>query len=168
MSEEKSLFDELNELFSKTEHSGFGTYTQYTQNYGHIPDNQYDHAWGLLNPPPKKIEKDGFDLLTDQTILLGNIDNEKSLRMYQIDLFFLSNMLALARNDPMMRYVFEPLWANEKMEIRITGTIGGTERSLQAFHIPVLKQQKGFKILGGRKKKQPIEYVIPQEDEGMY
>jgi hypothetical protein len=161
------LLDEISEEFDKE--TDFDDYTQNTQFYSNNPDNQFSHAWQLINTQRKQMHKDGFDFLFDPQILLGNIDNEKSLRLYQIDLFFLNNMFSCALNDPVMEHVFKPLWSNFKNEVRITSVIGGGERFLQAFHIPAQQQSKGFKLLGKRKKKkEPVNYVIPEEDDGIY
>lgn len=170
--EDLDIFDELNKSYNSMVDSGFGDYTQDVQRFANVPHDQFSHAHSLINPISKKMAKEGFDVITDPSVLLGNIDNEKSLRMYQIDVFFLTNMLSCALHDEMMQVVFEPLWTVFKSEMRITSTIGGLERAYQAFHLPVYagSKKKGFKILGKRKKKrEPIDYVIPQEeDEGIY
>jgi hypothetical protein len=165
-----SIFDELKQTYDKDRPTGFSEYTQQTQMFANIPDNQFGHAWTLVNPSPKDIAKDGFNIITDPQVLLGNIGNEKSLRLYQIDLFFLTNMLSTAIHDKMMEFVFEPLWTIFKSEVRITATLEGSERAYQAFTVPMRTgKSKGFRILGGKKKKkEPIDYVIPQEEEGIY
>lgn len=177
MTEEKiadnptNILDELNKNFLSGKHDSFSKYTQEIQNLGHTPDNQFDHAWGLIKSRKRDIHKERFNYLNDPMLYLGNIDNEKTLCLYQNDIKFLGNMETMALHDDAMLFVFEPLFEIFKIEIRITGNIGNAERHLQAFHMPVAAEGKGFKILGRKKKKKkPVEYVIPDEEEqqGMY
>lgn len=168
---EESLLDELNKNFGNIQGSAFGSYTQDMQKMGFSPDNPYGHAWGLINSPIKDIEKDNMHVLDDPQILLGDIDNEKSLRLYQMDLDYLTNFCQMAIIDEMWKGVFEVLWQKFKNEVRITSAMGGKERQYQAFHIPQMSTKKGFSFLkrGSKKKKQAMDYILPsEEDEGMY
>jgi len=164
---EESLLDELNKEFDNKEETRFGSYTQDMQRIGYTPDNPYGHAWGLVNSPEKKFEVDGFNTLNDPQILLGDIENEKSLRLYQRDLHYLTNMCSIAMNDPMFKTVFETLWQIFKNEVRITSAMGGKERQYQAFHIPQQNTSRGFSFFGKKRKKpkEPMEYIFPQDDE---
>lgn len=164
---EENLLDELNKEFDKKEETRFGSYTQDMQRIGYTPDNPYGHAWGLVNSPEKKLEIDGFNTLNDPQILLGNIENEKSLRLYQRDLHFLTNMCSIAMNDEMFDMVFKTLWQVFKNEVRITSAMGGTERQYQAFHIPQVSKSRGFSFFGKKRKKpkEPMDYIFPQDDE---
>ena len=168
----ENLLDELHNLFTKRGGSGFGSYTQDMAKRGFSPDNAYSHAWNLISSSKKDIEIDKMNVLNDPQIILGNIENEKSLRYYQNDLYFLTNLCNMAINDPMFKGVFEVLWQNFKNEVRITSCMGGTERQYQAFHIPQASTKRGFSLFGRRKKQQPknvMDYVIPQEsEEDMY
>jgi len=175
MVEEKpssNILDDLDKLFLSGKHDAFNKYTQEIQNFGHVPVNQFDHAWGLIKSHKRDINKERFNYLNDPMIYLGNVDNEKTLALYQNDIRFLGVLLSMALSDEALYHVFEPLYEIFKIELRLTGNIGNSERHLQAFHIPVAPEKKGFKILGRRKKqKTPMEYVIPEEDElqqGMY
>lgn len=167
-----NILEELDKLFLSGKHETFSKYTQEVQNFGHVPINQFDHAWGLIKSQKRNIEKERFNYLNDPMIYLGNVDNEKTLALYQNDIRFLGIMESMALDDPAIYHVFEPLFEIFKIEVRLTGNIGNSERHLQAFHIPVAPQKRGFKILGRRKKKkEPINYVIPEEEEiqqGMY
>lgn len=173
--EEKSsnILEELDKLFLSGKHETFNKYTQEIQNFGHVPVNQYDHAWSLIKSQKRDINKDRFNYLNDPMIYLGNVDNEKTLSLYQNDIRFLGIMESMALTDPAIYHVFEPLFEIFKIEVRLTGNIGNSERHLQAFHIPVAPEKRGgFKILGRRKKKkEPVNYVIPEEEDiqqGMY
>ncbi|MDH7506275.1 MAG: hypothetical protein QHH15_00605 [Candidatus Thermoplasmatota archaeon] len=162
--ESSNILDELNKSFLSGKHDSFSKYTQEVQNFGHVPENQFDHAWSLIRSKKRDIQKERFNYLNDPMLYLGNIENEKTLALYQNDVKFLGILEAMALEDSSMLYVFEPLFEIFKIEIRLTGNIGNSERYLQAFHTPVASEKKGFKILG-RKKKKKVEYVIPSEEE---
>jgi len=170
----KSLLDEINKIFSGNvdEQSGFSSYTQEVQKLSFSPDNPYSHAYGLISSRTKDIDKDGWDTLNDPQLFLGSIDNAKSLRIYQLDIYWLTNLFNIAREDPVFKNIFNTLWANLKTELRLTSVMDGTERKLQAFHVPQPSIKKGFGFLKPKsnKKKEPLEYIIPQEDDeaGMY
>lgn len=169
---EVNLLDELNKQFGKHEESGFGEYTQDMQKIGFTPDNPYGHAWTLVNSPARKLETDGFNILNDPQIFLGNIENEKSLRLIQNDLNYLTNICGMALEDPIFKDVFNVLWQIFKTEVRITSAMGGTERQYQAFqpNQPVSSTSRGFSFFGKKRKKpkDPVEYLLPQDEESMY
>jgi len=167
----KTIFDEVNDRYKNIKSTGFSTYTQDQQVLSQLPHDQFGHAYTLINNRSRKMEKEGFDIIADPQILLGNIKDEKSLKFYQMDVMLLTNLLACALNDPVMKVVFDPLWTVFKQEIRSTCNIDGVERSYQAFHVPMGQaSRKGFGLFNKKKKqKEPIDYVIPSEDdEGIY
>lgn len=166
----KTIFDEVNERYVRSQKTGFSGYTQEQQFMSYLPHDQFGHAYTLINNRARKMEKEGFDIIADPSILLGNIKDEKSLKFYQMDVHLLTNLLACGMTDPVMRFVFDPLWTAFKIEIRSTCNIDGVERSYQAFHVPLVSRKKGFGLFSGKKKKkEPIDYVIPtEEDEGIY
>lgn len=171
--EVSTLLDQLNEQIGGGKNSGFDTYSQETQKIGYIPDNQFSHAYMLLTAQGKTFEKDGMDIVDDPQILLGNVENEKTMRFYQRDLFFLVQMAGIAQYDDIFKEIFLPLWKIFKSEVRITTAMGGTERQYQAFHIPMMNTKRGFSLFGKKKKqkkKDAMEYLIPQDenDEVMY
>jgi len=168
---QKSIFDEVNERYRNIKNTGFSRYTQDQQSLSQLPHDQFRHAYTLINNRSRKMEKEGFDIIADPQILLGNIKDEKSLKFYQMDVMLLTNLLSCALNDPVMRHVFDPLWTAFKQEIRSTCNIDGVERSYQAFHVPMGSAKKrGFGLFNKNKKqKEPIDYIIPTEDdEGIY
>lgn len=167
--EVSNLLDDLNSQFGKGGgQSGFDTYSQETQKFGYIPENQFAHAYMLLTSQSKSFEKDGMDIVDDPQIMLGNIENEKTMRYYQRDLFYLIQMCGIAIYDETFQEIFKPLWKVFKSEVRITSAMGGTERQYQAFHIPQASHKKGFSLFGKtkkKKKKEPRDYIFPEEDE---
>jgi len=166
--EKKHILDELFERYGNIDSSGFSQYTQQTQRYDNMPDNQFGHAWSLINIKQGKVEN--FDDLLNPHLFLGAIDDPKTLKFYQNDIYWLTSIFRQAKEDEMMRYVFEPLWHSFLTEVRLTGTLDGSERIYQAFKLPI-SRKSGFKLFGSKKKtkKEPMDYIIPQdEDQGMY
>jgi hypothetical protein len=164
----KTILEELDERLTEEEIEDFEHYTQYTQRYENMPDNQFSHAWRLINVRQGKVRN--FDDLLNPHLFLGSIDDVKSLRFYQNDMFWLTGMFRLAKEDKAMEYVFEPLWHSFLSEVRLTSTLDGSERIYQAFKVP-RTPSKGFRIFRPKrkKKKEPIEYLFPdEEDQGMY
>jgi len=164
----RTLLEELDARITDKEIDDFEHYTQYTQRYENMPDNQFAHAWSLINV--RQGDAREFDDLLHPHLFLGAIDDPKSLRFYQQDMFWLTSMFRLAKDDKTMKYVFDPLWHNFLTEVRLTSTLDGGERIYQAFKTPRGSPQ-GFKIFKpkSKKKKEPIDYIIPDEDDqGMY
>jgi len=165
--QKKHILDELFERYGNDDASGFSNYTQQTQKYDKMPDNQFGHAWSLINIKQGGVKE--FDDLLNPHLFLGAIDDPKTLKFYQNDMYWLTSLFRLAKNDKMMEYVFEPLWHSFLTEVRLTGTLDGSERIYQAFKIP-MSRKSGFKLFSkNKKKKEPMDYIIPQDDEeGMY
>jgi hypothetical protein len=68
---EKNILDVLNDQLGKGTLSDFSEYTQNTQNYGHMPDNQFGHAWNLINV--RRGEPKDFEDLLNPHIFLGEL-----------------------------------------------------------------------------------------------
>ena len=171
----KSLLEEIRELYSKGDssiQSGFSKYTQDGQKLGHIPSDPYSHAWGLLHNQTKKLATDGMDILDSDQVVLGNVKNDKTLAIYQKEYRYLVNLCKMALNDEIFTPVFEVLWKQFVVDIRLTGVMGGTERAYQAFQVPTgVSTKSGFggTFLRKKKPREPIEYLIPsEEEEGVY
>ncbi len=121
----KTIFDEVNERYTNIKSTGFSEYTQDQKTLGNLPHDQFGHAYTLINNRSRKMEKEGFDIIADPQILLGNVKDEKSLKFYQMDVMLLTNLLACALHDPVMKVVFDPLWTAFKQEIRSTCNLDG-------------------------------------------
>lgn len=160
----ENILEELNKAFFSGTHDSFSKYTSDVQNFGHTPDNQFDHAWGLIKSRKRDFDKEKLALMNDPMIYLGNVENSRMLRFYQNDVFYLINMLSMSLNDEVMRCVFEPLNENFKIEIRMTCNIDNAERHLQAFQMMNQEKKRGFGILS-KKKQKKIDYVVPTDDE---
>jgi len=162
----KHILDELYERYGNKDASGFSDYTQQTQRYDKMPNDQFGHAWSLINIKQGKPTE--FDDLLNPHLFLGAVDDVNTLRFYQNDMFWLTSMFRLAKEDKIMEYVFEPLWSHYLTEVRFTGTLDGSERIYQAFKLPV-SRKSGFKLFKKKKaKKEPMDYLMPQEEDGMY
>lgn len=159
----------LKKIYEASNSNEFSDYTRNTQFFNTMPENQFSHAWLLLNNP--RNDPKSFSDLLDPQMFLGNVGDAKSLRFYQIDYQNIVQMFSMAKNDPVMRYIFEPIYNSLIGEIRLTSVMDGSERSYQAFHVPMRKGKSGgFHILSKKKeKREPIEYLMPnEEDEGIY
>jgi len=165
----KTLLEELNERFNvKTDkQSGFGEYTQETQKLSYSPDNPYGHQYALISSQTKDVATQGWKVTDDPQIVLGDIDNEKTLRLYQIDYGLLVNCCGMAQNDEMWIPVFNVLWRKFKGELRMTSNMGGKERFFQAFMQPKSTSRPGFSFLRkkSKKKKTTADYVFDQGDD---
>jgi len=166
MSEDEDILKKL-EKEMVGEGKDFGQYTQYTQHFTNIPDNQFGHAWQLVDIRRGKVSS--FDDLLNPHLFLASINDEKTLRFYQNDILWLNGLFRLSQKDKAIDYVFEPLWNSFLTELRLTGTLDGSERIYQSFKTPKT-QSKGFRFFKKKsKKKEPMDYVLPdEEDEGMY
>jgi len=157
----KSIFDEVEELLRKDEN--FRQYTQYIQRHQVIPDNPYTHNYVLLTARQGEIER--FEDLMHPQAFLGAIDDPKTMRLYQNDIYYLSNLFSLARNSKTLKYVFDALFYSFVFEVRLTSTLDGAERTYQAGAMPVSKP-KGFRFFRKKRRpKEPLGYVIPEEAE---
>jgi len=103
--------------------------------YGYLPDNQFAHSMLLLKPLPETIED--FNQLLNQNLLLGDISDNRLLRLYQNDIMWVVNFFSMAKNGgktgEAIKMVFDALYWNLVMEIRMTAIKGGKERYLQSF-----------------------------------
>ena len=168
-----SLLDELNNLF-KSKNTNFSEYTQENQKLYYAPDNPYAHQYSLISSKTGDVETKKWDVIDDPQIVLGDIDNEKTLRLYQTDFRLLVECCGLAQKDPMFNIVFNALWRIFKGELRMTSNMGGKERFFQAMMTPKSQARPGFSLLrkaSSKKKKTMADYVFESDDEeggGMY
>ena len=175
----QTLLDELNSMFANRRKgdkpSGFGQYTQETQKMMFSPDNPYGHQYALISSQTKDVKKHGWRAIDDPQIVLGDIDNEKTLRLYQIDYSLLVSCCNMAQKDPMWESVFDTFWRKFKGELRMTSNMGGKERFFQAFMTPKSSSRPGFSFLrkkSSKKKKTYADYIFQGDDDdeggGMY
>lgn len=163
----KHILEELYERYGTKDPSGFSDYTQKTQRYDKMPDNQFGHAWNLINIKQGDVKE--YDDLLHPHLFLGAIDDFKTLKLYQDVSDYIDSIFSLAQHDEAMKTVFNNVFYSFIKDVRLTGTLDGSERIYQAFKIPS-KRKSGFKLFKGRKKKrEPMDYVFPdEEDEGLY
>ena len=131
--------------------------------FSHIPKDRFSHAFRLLQTEQNNIENYA-DVLNQRHIFLGNIDNARVLRCNQNDAMFFYALLSLARRDVAMKEVFDVIFWSWVLELRLTSTKKGKERDLQAFLIP--RTTEGFRFPLRKKKQEPMDYIIPDEEEG--
>lgn len=105
-----------------------------------LPQDQFQHAAYLIEP--SEMPKD-FSELIDRHMMLGNIDDDTVMRLYQNDLFYLTKIYEMSVRDPALRPVFSTLWVAFLGEISLTRNKKALERQLQAF-INALKSMAGY------------------------
>jgi len=105
-----------------------------------LPQDQFQHAAYLLEP--SEMPQD-FSQLVDKHLMLGNIDDDIVMRLYQNDIFYMTKLFEMAQRDPALQPVFNTLWAALLGEISLTRTKKAMERQLQAF-INALRSIAGY------------------------
>lgn len=105
-----------------------------------LPQDQFQHAAYLIEPSEMPKE---FSELIDKHMMLGNIDDDIVMRLYQTDLFYLVKLYEMSIRDPALRPVFNTLWVGFLGEIAITRNKKAMERQLQAF-ISALRNVFGY------------------------
>ena len=102
-----------------------------SQIYKHMPKDAYSHATFLLTADPKDVTE--FQELLNRHVLLGNISNDRIMRFYQNDIYFLTSFFEMAQRDPGFKKFFKVIFYSWVFEIALTRTKGGLERRLQNF-----------------------------------
>jgi hypothetical protein len=165
-SKDDDIFKEIHETFGRIRDANFARYTKDMNALGHIPNNAYDHAFSLISAAQKDVVRDDFAFLEDKSKFLGNIKNSRELRFYQMENYWLTLLFNMGRKDPAEMVVFQVLWAAFKDDIRMTCNIDHLERDYQGFNPPAPGgTQGGGSFFSRKKKRKPIEYVIPQDDD---
>ena len=113
--------------------------------YGDTPQNVVAHQHKLLfhvqKPPSSQMD------------LLGLVKDSKTLFLLQKDNELLNRFYDLGtRNDGVME-LFDSLFYSWWQQLRMTGTLGATERWLQSFLEPVGVPYEGFTFLEKRQAK---------------
>jgi len=117
-------------------------YIQEARLYGDVPKDQYSHQFKLLyhpqNPP-----KTQMDLLPPDAIL-GVIKDSRTLTLLQNDLSLLNRFFDMGLRSPGVMDLFDSIFYSWWQQMRLTGSLGGTERWLQSFLEPVGVPYEGF------------------------
>lgn len=140
------------------------------QNFSFIPKDAYSHQASLLYPHSLTIEEFG-DLL-NQHLLLGYIPDEDMLNYYQEELYFITSIFAMMKEErEMLEPLFNLMYYPYVMGIRMTTCLDGMERQMQSFAYKSTRKRRSVKdkLLGRRKHQTPLppEYedmLLPEEE----
>ena len=95
-----------------------------------VPHDPYSHSALLLQHRDEVVKK--FTELVSREVLLANIGEDKTLRLYQNDIMILTAAFDMALRDPAMMMVFYPMYYGWLGELAMTRTKDGLERKMQA------------------------------------
>ena len=138
------------------------TYHKRQGYHSFIPKDPYSHQASLLYPHNLSVEEFG-DLL-NQHLLLGNVEDEVMLQLYQEEIYFITSVFAMTKKEPaLITDVFNLMYYPFVMSIRLTSILDGTERKMQGFTFQnVQKRRSRWQQLTGKRPKKK-EY-IPYQD----
>jgi len=133
--------------------------------FGDTPKDQFAHQFKLLFHP-QSTPKTQMDLLPPDAIL-GLVKDSKTLLFLQNDNAILNRLFEMGlKNDGIMQ-LFDSLFYSWWQQMRLTGTLGATERWLQSFLEPTSVPYEGFTFLEKRQAKkqaktQGIQGILKQ------
>jgi len=119
--------------------------------YGDVPKDQFGHQFKLLYHPQAK-PKTQMELLPPDA-LLGLMKDSKTLSLYQTDIDLLNRFFDMGQRSKGVMDFFNNTYYSWWQQIRLTVTLGGTERWLQSFLEPVGVPYEGFSFAEKRQMK---------------
>lgn len=150
---------------------GFGDYIAQGMFYANVPKDQFSHQFMMIHKPPKEIKR--FDDLLSSEILLGNIEDQRTMLLAQRDFYYLNRFYDMGVRSKGVMSLFISLYYPWKGQMRMTSIMEGRERDLQSFLIPE-EPATGFKLPFFKKKKKTqgkrriTDYMTPQQEEMTY
>jgi len=96
-----------------------------------VPDDPYKLSYALLESDEINIDEATFTSLINKHILLANLDNDRLMRFYQNDAYFITNLFRIAKKDKSLKPVFNTIYTSWLMELAITRAKKGLERQYQ-------------------------------------
>lgn len=156
--EEKSMDDYLREM----------------KLYGDLPKDQFSHQYKLLFHPSINITKESkrSDLFNPE-ILLGNIEDSKTLFFLQRDFYILQRIYDMGIRSEGIMDLFDNLYYSWVGSIGLTRALKGKERDHQSFTEHVAQIDQAFTYLEKRKlkkeakgRKKLLSYLQPGDQGG--
>ncbi|HEC72705.1 MAG TPA: hypothetical protein ENI36_03775 [Thermoplasmatales archaeon] len=152
------------------EESGFSEYLEKSSFYANIPDNVFSQQFQIIHKPAKEINHE--DLIVDEDIQLSSIKDSKTLILYQRDQRLLQRLYDMATRSEGVKRFFRTTVYGWRGEIKMTYALKGKERRLQSF-LDIEDENDGFsfpKLKKSKKKqkKQIMDYMIPEDQGGIY
>lgn len=141
-------------------------YFQHARDYRFSPKDPYSHATHLLNAEPKSPGE--FREMITKHVLLGNVNSDRMMRLYQNDITFLPLFFQLGQKDNQIKEFSDLIFNTWVFEVTFTRTKNGLERWLQNFTgiIPSLKPEGFGKGIFKRKPKGPMGDYLQYFGEG--
>lgn len=109
---------------------GFGGYVSRLRKQDKTPLDPYSHAYTLLSATDTKKSKE-MHKIVDRDMLLGNIDNDELLRLYQAEMHSIANLASMADGDEELEPFYVLKHSALKAELSITRAHKGMERRMQ-------------------------------------
>lgn len=110
--------------------SDFDNYMGRLRKQDKSPNDAFAHAHSLMVPSDKKKPSD-MHKLVDKDMMLGNIDNDELLQLYQAEIHSLTYLASMAENDPELIPFFDMKYAALRGELGLTRAHKGKERDSQ-------------------------------------
>ena len=159
--EKKLLLAEIDFLRAKAEKAGnkekgseiksAEDYLDELRMFGDTPKDQFAHQFRLLFHPqaPPKTQMD----LLPPDALLGLVKDSKTHLLLQNDNAILNRLYDMGTRNEGIMELFNSLFYSWWQQMRLTGTLGATERWLQSFLEPQSIPYEGFTYLEKRQAK---------------
>jgi hypothetical protein len=156
--EEKSMDDYLREM----------------KLYSDLPKDQFAHQYKLLFHPSVNITKESKRAdLFNPDILLGNIEDSKTLYFLQRDFAILHRLYDMGKRSEGVMDLFNNLYYPWVGQIRLTSALKGRERNHQSFINPEPQMDQAFTYWDKRKvkkeakgRKKLLSYLQPGDQGG--
>jgi hypothetical protein len=126
-------------------------YIHESRMYGDVPKDQFGHQFKLLYHP-QSTPKSQMELLPPDA-LLGLMKDSATLALYQTDIDLLNRFFDMGQRSKGVMDFFNNTYYSWWQQMRMTVTLGGTERWLQSFLEPVGVPYEGFSFAEKRQMK---------------
>jgi len=134
--------------------------------YSFIPKDPYSHQASLLYPHNLNVEEFG-DLL-NQHLLLGKEEDPIMLQHYQEEIYFITSIFAMCKQDPdLLQDLFNLVYYPFIIGIRMTTILDGAEREMQGFtyrRSGSPRRRSKFPLFGKKKKMNAQDILMPEEE----
>lgn len=139
-----------------TEDEPWGRYFGSAKDFAIIPKDPYAHASQLISVDTRSPRE--FREMISKHVLLGNVNSDRMMRLYQNDIAFLTLFFSLGQKDNSIKEFSELLFGAWVFEVAFTRTKNGLERWLQNFtgSYPSFKPEGFGKGIFKKKPKGPL------------
>lgn len=128
--------------------SEFGQYMKEMGKGKTLPNDPYEHSTLLIEAEKENVKN--FSEILDKFWLLGNVKDDKLIRVYQREIGLLTELLDMATREDELANMFQVLYYKGRSEFSITRNKDGTERNQQAnaaWRYQPTQGQEGYGVL---------------------